>query len=164
MSSPRKNSAKQVSESNYRLIVSNKRAYHEYHVLEQYQAGIVLTGTEIKSIRAGKVSMSEAFARIEKGEVLLYGLNISPYEQGNRYNHIPDRIRKLLLTKAEIRKLIGKTKESGLTLIPLKLYFTRCWVKVELGICKGKKLYDKRESIAERDSKREISRALKTKF
>ena len=145
------------------LIVNNKKAYHEYLVLETYKAGIVLTGTEIKAIRGGKVSMSDSHARIEKGEVFLYGLQISPYEKGTHYNHQPDRVRKLLLTRQEIKKLIGKVKESGLTLIPLKLYFERCWVKVELGLCKGKKIHDKREAISSRDAKREMDRALKSR-
>lgn len=143
------------------LVVSNKKAFHEYHVLETFKAGIVLTGTEIKSIRAGKVSMNDSHARLQKGEVFLYGLQISPYDQGTYNNHVPDRVRKLLLTKQEIKKLIGKTKESGLTLIPLKLFFERCWVKVDLGLCKGKKLHDKRDTIAQRDTKREIDRAMK---
>jgi SsrA-binding protein len=146
------------------VVANNKKAYHEYIVLETLKAGIVLTGTEIKSIRGGKVSMSDAHARIEKGEVFLYGLQISPYEQGTVYNHQPDRVRKLLLTKQEIRKLIGKTKESGLTLIPLKIYFERCWVKVDLGLCKGKKLHDKRDAISERDAKREIERSMKSRL
>jgi SsrA-binding protein len=107
--------------------------------------------------------MSDSHARIEKGEIFLYGLQISPYEQGTHYNHKPDRTRKLLLTKQEIKKLIGKMKESGLTLVPLKLYFERCWVKVDLGLCKGKKTHDKRESIAQRDVKREIDRAMKSR-
>jgi SsrA-binding protein len=145
------------------VVVNNKKAYHEYLVLETFKAGIVLTGTEIKSIRSGKVSMSDSHARIVKGEVFLYGLQISPYEQGTHYNHQPDRVRKLLLTKQEIKKLIGKTKESGLTLIPLKLFFERCWVKVELGLCKGKKIHDKREAISKRDVKREMDRAMKSR-
>lgn len=144
------------------LVVNNKKAYHEYHVLETFKTGIVLTGTEIKSIRAGKVSMNDSHARIQNGEVFLYGLQISAYEQGSYNNHVPDRVRKLLLTKDEIKKLIGKTKESGLTLIPLKMFFERCWVKVDLGLCKGKKLHDKRDTISERDSKREIDRAIKS--
>ena len=150
-----------AKERQSRLIASNKKAYHEYHVLETFKAGIVLTGTEIKSIRNGKVSLNEGFARLEKGEILLYGMHVSPYEKGTHYNHDPDRTRKLLLTKGEIQKLIGKTKESGLTLIPLRIYFDRCWVKVDIGLCKGKKLYDKRETIQARDSKREIERSLK---
>lgn len=145
------------------LVVSNKKAYHEYHVLETYKAGIVLTGTEIKSIRKGKVSMADSHARIEKGEIWLYGLHISPYEQGTHYNHDPDRVRKLLLTRTEIKKLIGKVKEQGLTLIPLKIYFDRCWVKVDLGLCKGKKLHDKRADIAARDTKRMIERTMKSR-
>lgn len=143
------------------LIANNKKAYHEYTVLETYKAGIALTGTEIKSVRNGKVSIKEAFARIEKGELFLYSAHISPYEQGSYNNHEPERVRKLLMTKAEIRKLIGKLKTSGLTLIPLKLYFERCWVKVELGLCKGKKIHDKRDSMIEKSAKREIQRAMK---
>lgn len=145
------------------LVVNNKKAFHEYLVLETYKAGIVLTGTEIKSIRNGKVSMSDSHARIDKGEIFLYGLQISPYEQGTHYNHVPDRVRKLLLTKQEIKKLIGKMKESGLTMVPLRLYFERCWIKVDLGLCKGKKIHDKREAITQRDAKREIDRAMKSR-
>lgn len=144
-----------------RFIAQNRKAYHEYHVIETFEAGIVLTGTEIKSIRAGKVSITEAFARIEHNEVYLYGSQIAPYAQGNAFNHAQDRVRKLLLHKAEIAKLIGKTKEKGLTLIPLKLYFERAWVKVELGLCKGKQLHDKRETIKTRENKREVERAIK---
>lgn len=150
-----------AKEKQSRLIASNRKAYHDYHVLETFRAGIVLTGTEIKSIRAGKVSLTDGFGRLEQGELFLYGLHINPYDKGTHYNHAPDRTRKLLLTRAEIRKLIGKTKETGLTLIPLKLYFDRCWVKVELGLCKGKKLYDKRETLKSRESKREIERTMK---
>ncbi len=152
---------KQKSAKANRLVISNKKAFHDYHVLETLKAGIVLTGTEIKSIRNGKVSLNEGFAKIEKGEVFLYGMHIAPYEQGTHYNHDPNRTRKLLLTKQEIKKLIGKTKEQGLTLVPLRMYFERCWVKVDLGLCKGKKLYDKRASIAERDAKRTIERSMK---
>ena len=144
-----------------RTVAHNKRAYHEYHVLETFKAGMVLTGTEIKSIRAGKVGLTEGFARIRNGEVYLYGVHIAPYEQGTHYNHEPLRTRKLLLTKKEIKRLIGKLKESGLTLVPLKMYFDRCWVKVDIGLCKGKKLYDKRDAIAAKDTKRDIDRAMK---
>lgn len=144
------------------LVANNKKAFHEYHVLETYKAGLVLTGTEIKSIRAGKVSMNDSHARIQQGEVFLYGLQISAYDQGSYNNHAPDRVRKLLLTKGEIKKLIGKLKESGLTMVPLKLYFERCWVKVDLGLCKGKKIHDKRATITERDGKRQVERALKS--
>jgi SsrA-binding protein len=145
------------------VVANNKKAFHEYHVLETYKTGIVLTGTEIKSIRNGKVSMSDSHARIQNGEVFLHGLHISPYEQGGHYNHEPDRTRKLLLTKKEIKKLIGKLKESGITLIPLKIFFERCWVKVDLGLCKGKKIHDKRETIANRDQKRDMERTLKSR-
>ncbi|MBX2860288.1 MAG: SsrA-binding protein SmpB [Vampirovibrio sp.] len=143
------------------LIANNKKAYHEYHVLEQFKAGIMLTGSETKSIRAGKVSMSDAHARILNGEVFLHGLNISIYEQAGTNNHDPDRVRKLLLKKDEINKLKEKTKELGLTLIPLKLFFDRCWVKVDLGLCKGKKLHDKRATKTEQDTKRQIERSMK---
>ena len=142
-------------------MAQNRKAYHEYHVLETFEAGIVLTGTEIKSIRQGKVSITDAFARIENEEVFLYGSQIAPYAQGNIHNHAQDRVRKLLMSKQEIKKLIGKTKEQGLTLIPLKLYFKKAWVKVDLGLCKGKQLHDKRDSIKAREGKREIERAMK---
>jgi SsrA-binding protein len=148
-------------EKTRRTVATNRKAFHDYQVMDTYKAGIVLTGTEIKSIRAGKVSLSEGFARLENGEMFLYGVRIEPYEKGTHYNHAPDRVRKLLLTKVEIRKLIGKTKESGLTLIPLKLYFDRCWVKVDIGLCRGKKLYDKRETLKARENKREIDRTMK---
>ncbi|EKE04333.1 MAG: SsrA-binding protein [uncultured bacterium] len=146
-----------------KIITTNKKAYHDYHILETYQAGMVLTGTEIKSIRAGRINLKDSFAKIENRELWLYKAHISPYDMGNRYNHEPERKRKLLLTKAEIRKLIGKTKESGNALIPLKLYFSNGWAKIEVGIGKGKKLYDKRETLAKKDQKREVERALKDK-
>ena len=142
-------------------ILRNRKAFHEYTVLEQFTAGIVLQGTEIKSLRNRQASANDAHARINHGEVWLYGLHIPPYEQGSYNNHDPERPRKLLLQKREIEKLIGKTQERGLTLIPLKLYFSRCWVKVELGLCQGKKLHDKRADIKARDTKREMQRALK---
>jgi SsrA-binding protein len=144
------------------LIASNKKAFHEYHILETFKAGIVLTGTEIKSIRLGKLSLNESHARIEKAEILLYGMQITPYDAGSYNNHKPDRVRKLLLTRKEINKLIGKMKESGLTLVPLRIYFDRCWVKLDLGLAKGKKLYDKRDDIQARDTKRTIARAMKS--
>ncbi|OGI21825.1 MAG: SsrA-binding protein [Candidatus Melainabacteria bacterium RIFOXYA12_FULL_32_12] len=146
-----------------KTITTNKKAYHDYHIFETYQAGMVLTGTEIKSIRAGRINLKDSFVKIENGEVWLYKAHISPYDMGNRYNHEPERKRKLLLTKPEIRKLIGKTKESGNALIPLKLYFSNGWAKVEIGLAKGKKLYDKREALAKKDTKRELERALKDK-
>lgn len=147
-----------------KIITTNKKAFHEYHIFETFQAGIVLTGTEIKSIRAGRVNLKDSFARIENGEVWLYSSHISPYDMGNIYNHEPERKRKLLLTKEEIRKLIGKTKESGNTLIPLKLYLSNGWAKIEIGLAKGKKLYDKREAKAQKDTKREVERALKDRY
>lgn len=145
-----------------RVISDNRKARHEYNVLETIEAGIVLTGTEIKSLRAGKVSLNEAFAHLVKEEVFLHNCNIPIYKQGNIHNHEPLRARKLLLKKQEIRKLIGKTKEKGLTLIPLKLYFKGPWVKVLLGLCKGKTLHDKRDTLTKRTQKREIERALKS--
>jgi len=143
------------------VSIQNRKAFHEYHVLETYKAGLVLTGTEVKSIRLGKASLNEAHARVDKGELFLYGMHISPYEQGTHYNHQPDRIRKLLLTRREINRLMGKVKESGLTLIPLRVYFERCWVKVDLGLCKGKQLHDKRDAIMQKDAKRQIDRVMK---
>lgn len=146
------------------LVASNKKAFHDYHVLETFKAGIVLTGTEIKAIRRGKASIKQGFARIENGEVYLYGMHISPYEEGTHYNHDPDRVRKLLLKKQEIKKLIGKTQEKGLTLIPLKLYIERAWAKVDIGLCKGKQLHDKRQTLKDKSAKREIDRALKGRY
>ena len=147
-----------------KIIALNRRARHEYHVIETITAGMVLTGTEVKSIRAGKVTIVEAFARIEKLEVLLYSCQISPYEQGNIHNHEPLRVRKLLLSKRDIRRLHSQIKEKGLTLIPLSLFFERQWVKLELGLCKGKQLHDKRADIAKRDSDRQIDRAMRQSF
>lgn len=144
-----------------RTVCDNKRAYHEFHILEEIEAGISLTGTEVKSMRMGKVSMVDAFARIEKGQVILYNLHISPYVHGNRFNHDPLRPRTLLLHRMEISRLIGKTKEQGLTLVPLKIYWSGDWAKVLLGLAKGKKLYDKREALAAKEHKREVERALK---
>ena len=142
------------------VISLNRRARHDYFIEDTIEAGIVLKGTEVKSLRAGKVNIRDSFARVENGEVFLYDLHISPYEQGNRFNHDPLRVRKLLLHKREIRRLIGKTKEEGFTLIPTRLYFSQGKCKVELAIAKGKKLYDKRESIARRDATRRARRAL----
>lgn len=150
--------------SKEKILSNNKKAFHEYIFFEFYQAGIVLTGTEIKSIRAGKVNLKDSFAKLEGGEVWLYKSHISPYDMGNRYNHEPERKRKLLLTKAEIRKLTGKIKESGYTLIPTKMYLSNGWAKIEIGLAKGKKLYDKREAIAKKDQKREMDRAVKEKY
>ena len=142
-------------------ITVNRAARHEYFVLETYEAGIELYGTEIKSIRNGSVNLKESWADIQNGEVFINCMHISPYEKGNIFNKDPFRVRKLLLHKKEINKLAGKIKQEGLTLIPLSLYFKKQYVKVELGLCKGKKLYDKRDAIAKRDAKRDIDRAMK---
>jgi SsrA-binding protein len=128
-----------------KVVASNKKAFHEYSILEKYDAGIVLTGTEIKSVRSGKINLKDSFAKIEKGEIWLYKSHISPYEMGNIYNHDPERKRKLLLTKREIIKLTDKMKGTGETLIPLKMYIKGGWAKIELGLAKGKKLHDKRD-------------------
>ena len=145
-----------------KLIANNKKAKHDYFIEETYEAGIVLTGTEIKSIRLGRVSLKESFAKIENSEVFLYQMNISPYEQGNRFNVDSVRPRKLLLHKAEIRKLIGYTTQKGLTLVPLNLYIDeRGRAKLELAVARGKKLYDKREDIAKRDAGRRMSQEMK---
>ncbi|OGI03113.1 MAG: SsrA-binding protein [Candidatus Melainabacteria bacterium GWF2_37_15] len=147
--------------SNEKVIATNKKAYHDYHILEKYQAGIVLTGTEIKSVRAGRVQLKDSFAKIENGEAWLYKSHISKYEMGNVYNHEPERKRKLLLNKQEIRKLEDKLKGASETLIPLRMYLVNGWAKVELGLAKGKKLYDKREDKQKKDVKRDIERAMK---
>ena len=146
-----------------KLVANNKKAYHDYFIEETYEAGIVLTGTEIKSVRQGKVSIKESYAKIENSEMILYGMNISPYEQGNRYNVEPLRPRKLLLHKQEIRKLIGYTTIKGLTLVPLKMYINEEGrAKVEIAVARGKKNYDKRDAIAKRDAKRDIERIMKS--
>ena len=142
-------------------ITVNRAARHEYFLLETYEAGIELYGTEIKSIRNGSVNLKESWADIQNGEVFVYGMHISPYEKGNIFNRDPFRVRKLLLHKKEINKLLGKIKQDGLTLVPLSLYYKGPRVKMELGLCKGKKLYDKREDAAKRDAKRNIDRAMK---
>ncbi len=145
-----------------KLVANNKKARHDYFIEEAYEAGIVLTGTEIKSVRQGKVSLKESYARVKNGEVILSQMNISPYEQGNRFNADPLRDRKLLLHKEEIRKLIGYMQLKGLTLIPLSMYLDEHGrAKIELGVCRGKKLYDKREDIAKRDANRDAARAKK---
>ena len=143
-------------------IAKNPVAYHNYTIEETIEAGIVLTGTEIKSIRQGKVNLKESYAGIKNGEVFIYSMHISPYEQGNIYNKDPMRTRKLLLTKREINKLIGKIQTKGYTLIPISLYFKDSLVKLELGIGKGKKLYDKREDIAKKDAERRMLQAKKS--
>ena len=145
---------------NKKLVANNKKARHDYFIEEVYEAGIVLTGTEIKSIRAGKVSIKESYAKIEKGEMIVYGMNISPYEQGNRFNVDPLRPRKLLLHKQEIRKLIGYTTLKGLTIVPLTVYINEDGrAKMEIAVARGKKLYDKRDDIAKRDAERRMAKA-----
>ena len=144
------------------MIANNKKAYHDYFIEDKYEAGISLAGTEVKSLRMGKCSIKESFIRIERDEVFIYGMHISPYEQGNIFNKDPRRPRRLLAHKAEIRRLGQQIKLQGYTLVPLSLYFKKGRVKLELGLCKGKKLYDKRASAAARDAKRDIDRALKT--
>ncbi|HEX7048619.1 MAG TPA: SsrA-binding protein SmpB [Longimicrobiales bacterium] len=142
-----------------KVVARNRKALHEYHILESREAGIVLTGPEVKSIRAGKVNLAEAFGRIENGEVWLYGMHVSPYDPASRWNADPLRPRKLLLHTREIRRLIGAVREKGLTLVPLDLYFRRGNAKVTLALARGKKLYDKREDLKRRDAEREIQRA-----
>jgi SsrA-binding protein len=145
-----------------RAIATNKKAFHDYFVDEIFECGIALTGTEVKSLRESRVNLRDSFATVRKGEVWLHGVHISPYSHGNRANVDPDRTRKLLLHKKEIRYLIGKTKEKGYTLVPLKMYFSATnKAKVELGLARGKKLYDKRDTIAKRDQERDMDRALR---
>lgn len=144
-----------AKEKGTKLIANNKKAYHDYFIEETYEAGISLHGTEVKSLRMGKCSIKESFIRIENEEVFIYGMHISPYEKGNIFNRDPLRVKKLLLHKAEIRKMKGKIAEKGYTLVPLKVYFNKSLVKVEIGLAKGKKLYDKRQDIAKKDQRRE---------
>ena len=146
-----------------KLIANNKKAYHDYFIEETYEAGIALHGTEVKSLRMGKCSIKESFVRIENEEVYIYGMHISPYEKGNIFNRDPLRVKKLLLHKSEIRKMKGKIAEKGYTLVPLKVYFNRSLVKVEIGLAKGKKLYDKRQDIAKKDQRREAERDFKVR-
>lgn len=150
-----------MAKSNGKLIANNKKAYHDYFILDTYETSISLAGTEVKSLRMGKCSIKESFVRIENGEVFIYGMHISPYEKGNIFNKDPLRPRKLLLHKYEINKLLGKTKEKGIAIVPLKVYFKGSLVKVEIGLAKGKKLYDKRQDIAKKDQQREASRDFK---
>lgn len=144
-----------------KIAADNRKARHDYHIHETYEAGLVLTGTEVKSLRAGKANLKDAYARIEHGELLLHNMHISPYDAGNRFNHEPLRVRKLLMHRSEIDKLMGKTQEKGYTLVPLKLYFTHGIAKVQIGLATGKKNYDKRQDMAERDAKREIDRVFR---
>ena len=147
-----------------KLIANNKKAYHDYFIDETYEAGIELAGTEVKSLRQGNCSIKESYVSIDKGQVYINKMHINPYEKGNIFNKDPLRKRKLLLHKYEINKLIGRTKEKGYTIVPLKVYFNGSLVKVEIGLARGKKLYDKREDIAKKDQKREAERDFKVKF
>ena len=147
-----------------KLVANNKKAYHDYFIEEKYEAGLVLHGTEVKSMRMGKCSIKEAFIRIENGEVFVYGMHVSPYEKGNIFNKDPLRVKKLLLHKQEINKLMGKIAEKGYTLVPLQVYFKDGNAKVEIGLAKGKKMYDKRQDIARKDQRREAEKELKIKM
>jgi len=144
-----------------KTVAQNKKARHDYHIEEVYETGIALTGTEIKSIRAGRVQLKDSFARIENGEVMLHNVHISPYEQGNRFNHEPERTRRLLMKRLEILKLVGLTREKGYSLVPLSIYLKGGWAKVQLALVKGKKNYDKREDLKKKDAQREVERALR---
>lgn len=144
-----------------KVITTNKKAFHDFLILEKYNAGIVLTATEIKSIRKGAINLKDSFAKIEDGEVWLYNAHINPYEQGNRYNHEAERRRKLLLNKNEILKMLGKVKKEKYTIIPLSVYLENGWAKAEIALAKGKQLHDKRESIAQKTVDREIARSIK---
>lgn len=152
-----------MAKESFKLIANNKKAYHEYFIDDKIEAGIELFGTEVKSIRMGKCSIKESFIRIDKGEVYIYGMHISPYEKGNIFNKDPLRVRKLLMHKAEINKLCGKIAEKGYTLVPLQVFFKGSLVKVEVGLARGKKLYDKRQDIAKKDQKRELERDFKVR-
>ena len=146
-----------------KIISTNRKAFHEYHIFDKYTAGMVLTGTEIKSVRKGAVNLKDSFVRIEEFEPFLYNCHISPYEQGNRYNHEEKRTRKLLLNKKEIEKMLGKIKKEGYTIVPLELFLENGWAKLEIALAKGKKLYDKRDDLAKKAQTRDIQRAIKNK-
>lgn len=152
-----------MSKEAEKLIANNKKAFHDYFIDEKYEAGIVLHGTEVKSMRLGKCSIKESFVRIENNEVWVYGMHVSPYEKGNLFNRDPLRPKKLLMHKEEIRKLVGKIAEKGFTLVPLQVYFKDGKAKVELGLARGKKLYDKRQDIAKKDQRREAEKEFKIK-
>ena len=153
-----------MAKEELKLVANNKKAYHDYFIEEKYEAGLVLHGTEVKSLRMGKCSIKEAFIRIENGEVFIYGMHISPYEKGNIFNKYPLRVRKLLLHKSQIQKLIGNSAEKGYTIVPLQVYFSNGRAKIEIGLAKGKKLYDKRQDIAKKDQKREAEKELKVRL
>jgi SsrA-binding protein len=145
----------------FRVVTTNRKAHHDYHILDKIEAGIVLVGTEVKSLRAGRINLKDSYAEIRGDELFLVGVHISPYEQGNRFNHEPERLRKLLLHRQEILRLGLKVREKGLTLVPLRVYFKNNRVKIELALVKGKRAYDKRAAIAQREARRELDRALK---
>ena len=153
-----------MAQEEMKLVANNKKAYHDYFIEEKYEAGLVLHGTEVKSLRMGKCSIKEAFIRIENGEVYAYGMHISPYEKGNIFNKDPLRPKKLLLHKQQIRKLIGSSAEKGYTLVPLQVYFRDGRAKIEIGLARGKKLYDKRQDIAKKDQRREAEKELKIRL
>ncbi|MBQ9866490.1 MAG: SsrA-binding protein SmpB [Lachnospiraceae bacterium] len=146
-----------------KLVANNKKAFHDYFILEKYEAGLSLAGTEVKSLRAGKCSIKEAYVQIEDGEAYVVGMNISPYDHGNIFNRDPMRTRKLLLHKSEINKLVGDTSEKGFTIMPLQVYFKDGRAKLEIGLAKGKKIYDKRQDIAKKDARREVEREFKVR-
>lgn len=146
---------------NKKIISKNRKAFHDYMIFDKYIAGIVLMGTEIKSIRRGSVNLKDSFAKIENGEIFLYKCHISPYEQGNRFNHEPERVRKLLLKKKEIEKMLVKIKKESYTIVPLELFLTNGFAKIEIGLAKGKKIYDKREDISKKTQDRDMQRSLK---
>ncbi len=150
-----------MTKESFKLVANNKKAYHDYFIEEKYEAGVALHGTEVKSLRLGKCSIKEAFVRIEQEEVFVYGMHVSPYEKGNLFNKDPLRVKKLLLHRGEINKMSGKIAEKGYTLVPLQVYFKDGLVKVEIGLAKGKKLYDKRQDIARKDQRRETEREFK---
>ena len=153
-----------LEKANIKIMARNREAYHEYFVEEEYEAGIELMGTEVKSIRAGTLNLKDAWCGIKDGELLLNQMHISPYDHGNRFNPDPRRIRRLLMHKREIMRLLGKVKQDGYSLIPLSVYFKGSRVKINIGLCKGKKLHDKRPAAAERDAKRQIERAMKERY
>ena len=146
-----------------KIISTNRKAFHEYHIFDKFNAGMVLTGTEIKSIRKGAINLKDSFVKIDDFEVFLYNCHISPYEQGNRYNHEEKRTRKLLLNKKEIEKLVGKIKKDGYAIVPLEVYLENGWAKIEIALAKGKKLYDKRDDLAKKAQSRDIERAVKSR-
>ncbi|MCI9429983.1 MAG: SsrA-binding protein SmpB [Lachnospiraceae bacterium] len=150
-----------MEKGTFKLVANNKKAYHDYFIEEKYEAGLALHGTEVKSLRLGKCSIKEAFIKIEQGEVFVYGMHVSPYEKGNIFNKDPLRVKKLLLHRQEIRRMSGRIAEKGYTLVPLQVYFKNGLAKVEIGLAKGKKLYDKRQDIAKKDQRREAEKEFK---